>query len=49
MRSQSNIRVIPLTYVLLMMIIKENDELNETIKLGDNVANQEEKHLLFDT
>lgn len=47
MKGQSNIRVIPLIYVLLM-IIKENDELNETIKLGDNVANQEEKHLLFD-
>ncbi|CAD8132482.1 unnamed protein product [Paramecium pentaurelia] len=27
----------------------QNDELNETIKLGDNVANQEEKHLLFDS
>ncbi|CAD8076984.1 unnamed protein product [Paramecium sonneborni] len=26
----------------------QNDELNETIKLGDNVASQEEKQLLFE-
>ena len=49
MRSQSNTRVIPLTYVSLLLIITENDELNENIKLGDNVENQEDKHLLFDS
>ncbi|CAD8138986.1 unnamed protein product [Paramecium pentaurelia] len=27
----------------------QNDELNENIKLGDNVENQEDKHLLFDS
>ncbi|CAD8135925.1 unnamed protein product [Paramecium octaurelia] len=27
----------------------QNEDLNETIKLGDNVENQEENHLLFDS
>lgn len=49
MRSLSNIRAILLIYVSLLLIITENDELTETIKLGDNVTNQEEKHLLFDS